>query len=232
MAQYKLFRKVSKNINSFILKKFNVRIINYRNNNFRNDSELLELLIKIRKEGKSLQSLEELYNIYNLSKKTSHLDGDMAEVGVYKGGSAKLIAINKGKRALHLFDSFKGILRISNQDIHKVKDFQNTTLEEVREYLSKFNNIFFYKGWFPDTAKSIENKKFSFVHLDLDLYQSTLDALQFFLYRMNSGGVILSHDYNSISCPGVSKAFNEFFSNKRETVIELAGTSQCLVVKL
>jgi hypothetical protein len=45
---------------------------------------------------------------------------------------------------------------------------------------------------------------------------------------MTTGGVILSHDY--ITAPGVQKAFDEFFVDKPEPVVETAG-SQCMVVK-
>jgi hypothetical protein len=46
---------------------------------------------------------------------------------------------------------------------------------------------------------------------------------------MSPGGIIISHDY--ITAPGVQKAFDEFFSNKPEPLIETAG-SQCFIVKL
>ena len=180
-----------------------------------------------------MQILEELLNIYQLAKNTSHLDGDIAEVGVYKGGSAKLLAIWKGKRSLHLFDSFQGMASTSkNIDIHRVGDFNDTSFEAVKQYLFEFDNLYLHKGWFPCNSELVKNNRFSLVHLDVDLYQSTLDALNFFYERMVRGGIILSHDYNSLSCPGVVKAFDEFFKDKEEAIIELGGTSQCLVVKL
>lgn len=42
-------------------------------------------------------------------KETSEIGGVCAEVGVYKGGSAKVIAENKGSRPLYAFDTFSGI---------------------------------------------------------------------------------------------------------------------------
>jgi hypothetical protein len=47
---------------------------------------------------------------------------------------------------------------------------------------------------------------------------------------MTRGGVILSHDYRSISCPGVKQAYDEFFADKPEIIIELWDT-QCVVIK-
>ena len=46
---------------------------------------------------------------------------------------------------------------------------------------------------------------------------------------MSQCGIIISHDYNI--APGVRKAFDEFFKNRPEPIIELSG-SQCLIVKL
>lgn len=233
MKQLQLYRRVRRNFSSFLLKKFSIRFKDYRNHTLRTNTEVLNLLLRIREEDRAEQLLEELYNIHQLAKNTNHLDGDIAEVGVYKGGLAKLLAISKGARALHLFDSFEGMISTSKHiDIHSVGDFNDTSLEAVKQYLFGFDNLYLHKGWFPCIAEPIKDKIFSLVHLDVDLYQSTLDALGFFYERMVRGGIILSHDYNSLSCPGVAKAFNEFFTGKEETVIELGGTSQCLVVKL
>lgn len=73
-------------------------------------------------------------------------------------------------------------------------------------------------------------KKFCFVHLDVDLYKSTKDCLEFFYPRMVRGGIILTHDYNYVF-KGVKKAYNEFFANKPEAVIKLADY-QALMVKV
>jgi len=94
--------------------------------------------------------------------------------------------------------------------------------------LNKYEHINFYKGLFPSTANPIKNKNFSFVHLDLDLYEGTLDSIKFFYPRMSKGGIILTHDYKSAQ--GVKKAFDGFFKDKPEPLIEMSG-SQCLIVK-
>lgn len=213
------------------LNLFDVNLVNYRNNTIKNDPLLVQLLTQMRLEGRARQSFEELHNIYRLSKATLPLAGNIAEVGVYKGGTAKLIAMNKGSKKFYLFDSFEGMAITSTHDVHRKGDFHETSLNEVQRYLSVFQDIYFLKGWFPKTTEGLEQTRYSFVHLDVDLYQSTFDALSFFYPRLVPGGVILSHDYNSISCPGVSKAFREYFSDKPVVIIELAGTTQCLVVK-
>jgi hypothetical protein len=157
----------------------------------------------------------------------------MAEVGVYQGGSAKIICHVKGEKKLHLFDTFSGLPKVTDNDTHfgvkywKDGQFDDTSDLHVKNYLSKYPNVFLYKGEFPLTADPVKNNKFSFVHLDVDLYKSTLDSLEFFFPRLIRGGIILTHDYHS---SGVQKAFNEFFQNKKIPFIELTG-SQCMIIK-
>jgi hypothetical protein len=75
----------------------------------------------------------------------------------------------------------------------------------------------------------VKSSRFSFVHLDVDLYESTKGALEFFYPRMPAGAVLISHDY--VEFPGVRSAFDDFFGDKPEPVVEMSG-NQCMVVKL
>ena len=186
----------------------------------------------IRKQRTARQSFEELQNIYQVSLATEQIEGAIVEIGVYKGGSAKLIADHANGRHIYLFDSFEGMHRSTEHDKHKAGDFDDTSVEGVRAYLGNRDDISLHPGWFPESAEGVEIGNVSFVHLDVDLYESTLDGLRYFYPKLTRGGMILSHDYNSLSCPGVAKAFGEFFADKPESVVELAGTTQCLVVKL
>jgi len=194
-------------------------------------SKVLDLVKKIKNENEMLLADNEAYQIFMAVKRTQKINGDIAEVGSYRGGSAKLICEAMGDKTLHLFDTFEGLPDLCHHD--DPKQFQkgnySASLEDVKNYLKKYQNVHFYKGLFPSTADPIKDKKFSFVHLDLDLYEATLASIKFFYSRMNRGGIIISHDY--ISAPGVRKAFDDFFRDKPEPIIEMSG-SQCLIVKL
>ncbi len=172
------------------------------------------------------------YQIHLAVKKTEKIEGEIAEVGVYKGGSAKLICETTKKKKLHLFDTFEGLPDLTRHDSNKQfnKGEYSAQLEMVKESLEKYSNVFFYKGFFPATSGPVKNKKFSLVHLDVDIYESTLSCLTFFYPRMSRGGVIVSHDYPD--AVGVKKAFDEFFEDKPEIIIELPLCDQCVVVKL
>ena len=154
-------------------------------------------------------------------------------MGVFRGGSAKLLASLKGDKPLHLFDTFEGMPSVrADVDRHEAGDFADTSLPAVRQYLSGFRNVFFYPGLFPGSAKDLAAKPaiFCLVHLDADIYESTKAGLEFFYPRTVKGGMIISHDYRNLHCPGVKRAYDEFFANRPESVIELWKT-QCLVVK-
>jgi len=190
--------------------------------------KIIKIVKQIKKETSFTLRNNEAYNIFTAVKNSSKIEGNIAEVGVYKGGSAKLICKAKGDKSLYLFDTFEGLPTISRYDktFHKGQFY--SSYEMVKEYLKQYKNVYIYKGTFPSTSKPIKNKKFSFVHLDVDIYESTLKSLNFFYPRMNKGGIIISHDY--ISALGVKNAFDEFFKDKPEPIIALQ-VNQCLIVK-
>ena len=221
----RIFAKLMSNLNT----KFQFRLLS-----FYNDKKIIDLIKIVKKEVDFAFFPIEAYHVYSIAKSQSKLDGDMAEVGVYQGGSAKLIAEVKNEKELYLFDTFEGLPKVSEKDTHfgtsywKTGEFSNTSLENVENYLSNYKNIYCYKGKFPETSEPIKTKKFSFVHLDVDLFQSTIDCLEFFYPRMINGGIILTHDYHT---DGVKQAFNEFCKDKKIPQIQLLG-SQCTITKL
>jgi hypothetical protein len=171
----------------------------------------------------------EAYQIISSVRNTAKLGGAIAEVGTFQGASAKLIAETDSTRLIHLFDTFQGLPLPGHQDPSFTEGQFACSLEQVKASLSQYQNLRFYKGLFPDSAGPVENTRFSFVHLDVDLYQSMSDSLRFFYSRMVPGGVILCHDFSSIDA--ITFAVEEFFSDKPEPVIELSG-NQCLIVRL
>jgi len=156
----------------------------------------------------------------------NNIPGDLAELGVYKGETAKLIHHLIPDRDFFLFDSFSGLPKqVIREDCDgtvrpQTVKFDNTTPAEVLKYIKGNDKIILKEGIFPETAKGLENKTFAFVHIDADLYQSTLDALQFFYPRLSPGGMLLVHDYNH-NWEGVEKAIDEFSETIPEGFAEL-----------
>ncbi len=174
--------------------------------------------------------LEKLVEFYN---QTRHLSGDIAEVGVYKGGTAYLLC----ERALahndhvYLFDTFKGMPKVSDKDLHHKGDFADTSVNAVIRLLGSFRNYAIYMGKFPqDTGYTVEQFNFKLVHLDCDIYESVKDSLELFWPKMVPGGIIVFDDYNEPNCPGAKLAVREFFKDNPEKIVETVQ-SQAIVVK-
>ena len=169
-------------------------------------------------------TLDESYTLYSSVLATASLSGAIAEVGVYKGTTAKLICEGKDDRDLFLFDTFEGMPdeKITTHDDWESYTHTDTSLKSVQSYLAQYPNITFIPGKFPESISLhpdlyLTEKKFSLVNLDVDLYQSTLDGLEFFYPRMVSGGRLISHNFNlkdspGGNTPGVKQAFLEYFS--------------------
>ena len=181
------------------------------------------------------------YIIYEFCHHCLHLEGDFAECGVYKGGSAFLISdtlLNNriNDKQVHLFDTFTGMPEMTKQDpaSNAVWEgrFGDTSLSSVKEYLRNFTFVVFHPGLIPETLHAVENKKFAFVHIDVDLYKTHIDCCNFFYERMPRGGVMIFDDYGrDFFKASAKKAVDEFFDNKPETPIAL-HTGQSIVVKL
>ena len=96
---------------------------------------------------------------------------------------------------------------------------------------SENENVFIHQGFFPDTIPSgFKEKKFAFIHLDADLYQPTLDGLEYFYTRMSVGGFILIHDYNAWI--GARKAVDDFFNTKKEIPIPMPDKSGSVLIQI
>ncbi len=185
---------------------------------------------RVAEERTLLLSHGEACQLMSCIDSTRLIAGDIAEVGVAYGASAKLLSLQlpEGKH-LHLFDTFDGLPEPSPADGARFYRGEfKSNLEQVRNYVGS-ERVHYYPGLFPATAGSVSGQMFSFVHLDADLYESTLAAFQFFYPRLSPGGIILCHDYMSAS--GVVKAVDEFFHDKADPVIELTGY-QAMIVKL
>jgi O-methyltransferase len=177
---------------------------------------------------------ERLYIIYSLAQQAIGLNGAWFECGVYKGGSAMLLAkilVEKHKgasRCLHLFDTFEGMPPTDPvKDLHKEKDFQDTSLEAVelriRSIAPNVDFVSFYKGFIPDTFTGLESQQISLAHIDVDIYRSVMDCCTFIYPRLVRGGFMIFDDYGEPSCPGARKAVDEFFADKPEMPLVLHG---------
>lgn len=168
------------------------------------------------------------FALQQLLRLTSNIPGDTAECGVYKGcGSYIILQANSQSlfdRTHHIFDSFEGLSNPSSKDGNYWASSDLSMAEGVvKENLSDFKNVKFYKGWIPNRFRDVDASTFSFVHVDVDLYEPTLDSIRYFYDRLNAGGIFICDDYGFLTCPGATSAVEEFLLSKPEKMVSLPG---------
>lgn len=186
--------------------------------------------------GISASPIYKLHLLWETVPQIRGMVGAMAEIGVWRGGSAKLI-LERLKRLgisgqdLLLFDTYSGMPATDpNVDAHKQNDFNNTSVEEVEKRLSSYEGYQIIPGLFPASGELFRDYKFKWVHIDVDIYRSVFDCCTWFYEKMVPGGIMIFDDYGTHSCFGGKKAVDDFFADKTEAVIYLP-TTQALVIK-
>lgn len=161
----------------------------------------------------TLLSTDRICNLIKYSNLLQHHGGYIAEFGVYSGGSLEILARHNPTTEILAFDSFEGLPQPGPQDFHNKGDFRDVNIDHIVGYFKMiYPRVRIVKGFSPKVFHIAKNQKFSFVHVDADLYQSVLDALDFFVPRMLTGGMILFDDYKVDSTPGCEKAIEDFFA--------------------
>jgi len=202
--------------------RLGVGLSNYRYSERR---AVIDLILRIKSQRKMAMGAVDAYQLYMAARATRNLPGAAAEVGVFEGGTARLIREALPGKPLHLCDTFAGMP--SSQDGLAKGDFAGT-LDKVSAYFRNDVDVYLHRGLFPkETGHEVTAETFSFVHLDVDYYDTTLGCLEFFWPRMAPRGIILTHDFGAI--PGATRAFREFFADQG-MMIELSGV-QAMAIK-
>ena len=157
--------------------------------------------------------LEKFISQLELFKKSIKVKGDIIEFGVYKGNSLiRLITFNKiynlRKKKVFAFDVFEKFpLGNNKKDQIQRKNFirdagENSIDKNKLNYIlkkKKFKNFELVKGNVLKTIPKFlsRNKKlsFSFINLDLDLYEPSLLVLERFYPKLSKNGIIMLDNY-------------------------------------
>jgi len=181
--------------------------------------------------------LSRLYLLYQWLLSTIRLPGHCIEIGVFRGGTAKLISEVLLRRQvaayLHLFDTFAGLPdRFAADEVGMKGTFADTTVRQVRRLLANNPRVRTHRGVFPDSIPSYLNRRrFRFAHIDVDIERSVRDCLSFVYPRLVPGGVMIVDDYGHPECPGATRAVEAFFADKLETVVQMPLLSSAVILK-
>ncbi len=196
----------------------------------------------------------------SLFEKIKKIPGDVVECGVGVGSTFSMLAYligseaNPSPRKLWGFDSFEGFPEPSEQDI----SFRNPQKGEWKVDQKAVLDLLEASGihkWYPDLNiqivsgffdKSLPNfptdRQIAFLHADADLYASYHDILEYLWDRVSPSGVVCFDEYKDIQpteahpegedkWPGATKAIDEFFAGKFQTIVRYPETNKHYLVK-
>lgn len=165
----------------------------------------------------TLVDIYRAYELYDLVRQTADVNGDILEVGVWRGGSGAILAGAaarwKPNSRVWLCDTFSGVVKAGMHDpTYKGGEHSDTSRQAVVGLTSSLglSNIDVLQGSFPDeTGSALEGRQIAFCHIDVDVYQSGADIMEWLLPRVSRGSVIVFDDYGFSTCAGVTQLVNE-----------------------
>lgn len=179
------------------------------------------------------------WRMYGLHVATRHvvdsgISGDIVECGVWRGGSAMLVALNLLNdplaRALYLFDTFSGMPEPTRRDVrigsgheavrtwraNQTSDHNEwcyAPIEDVRANLARTgfpsDRLHLVRGKVEDTIPAQAPQEIALLRLDTDWYESTRHELTHLYPRLVRGGVLIIDDYGHWA--GARTAVDEYF---------------------
>jgi len=183
------------------------------------DQRFLDLAAAVEKRTKLGQ--DRLWVLWQAVGNAAPLELPVLEAGSYRGGSAWFLARSVKERLGHelpleAVDTFAGhppeAISAADHEYHVAGRFGDVSYARVREYLSEFSLATVHRGEFSAVAPRLPHERYGLIHLDMDLYGPTRDALAFCAPRMPPGAVVVVDDYGSPKCPGIEQAVDEFLA--------------------
>jgi O-methyltransferase len=155
----------------------------------------------------------------------NNIEGDFVETGVWRGGvciymAALFKAMHQNDRKVWVCDSFEGLPPANPEkypadagDPHYGIQELAIPLEDVKHNFDRYgvldDNVKFIKGFFKDTMPTIEVEKIAILRLDGDMYESTIDVLDYLYPRLSVGGYCIIDDYGLPNCAAAVNDYRE-----------------------
>jgi len=168
-------------------------------------------------KGYTLVDLFRCYELWHLLSQTADLEGDILEVGTWRGGTGCLLGHRAASLGLEsrvfLCDTFEGVVKTSDADASYSGGEHADTSQPLVKGLADgmgLDNVTLLKGIFPeDTGNEVESRTFRFCHIDVDVYQSGKDVLHWVWPRMPVGGIVVFDDFGFSSTRGITQLVHE-----------------------
>jgi predicted O-methyltransferase YrrM len=194
---------------------------------------------EVRSDERTYLHLDRLYTLWQAVGLLGPESGVVAEVGTYRGGSAKFLARALGwhdaVRPLYVCDTFEGHADVDPKldGKHRVHEqFSDVDAAEVADYLSEFPFVHVLAGDIRETSASLADQTFGLLHLDVDVYSTTAFCLEFFAARTRPGSTVVLDDYGFKTCKGVREAVDAFVSARSEFRCWRLLTGQAVLTRM
>jgi O-methyltransferase len=181
------------------------------------------------------------FELWKLLEQVAKLkSGSIIEIGVWRGGSGALIAMQAKNCGIEdkvfLCDTFTGVVKAGERDSrYEGGEHADTSRQAVEQLIlkdMKLENVEILEGIFPDqTGHRIENLQFRFCHIDVDVYESAKDIVDWIWDKMVPGGITVYDDYGFHSCDGITRYVEEQMKCKDRLVIHNLN-GHAIIVKL
>jgi O-methyltransferase len=199
-----------------------------------------EVAERVIRDRRTYLNVDRLYTLWQAVESLPPTARAVAEIGVYRGGSAWFVADALRRRGrempFYVCDTFQGHVEVDEDldGLHRPGvQFTRVKAEKVAKYLRGFPFVRVEVGDIRETAPTFAAENaFGLVHLDVDVYPITRFCLEFFGPRIVPGGVIVADDYGTTTCEGVKKAVDEFGAANPGFRIFHLLTGQAVVTKL
>jgi O-methyltransferase len=181
------------------------------------DNEFLDVYRAIKSH--TLVDIYRCFELWDLARQARNISGDFLEVGVWRGGTACLLAkaAERAGKTIFLADTFEGVVKAGADDSwYKDGEHADTSRQIVESLLQSIGacNTKIIVGVFPDeTSKFIPNK-IALLHVDVDVYASARDILVWAIPRLSNGSIVIFDDYGFDRCAGITRLVNELRSTE------------------
>ena len=205
--------------------------------------DFIEAAETVMADGRTLLAHDRLWVLWQAAHNTAPLGLRSAEVGSYRGGSASFLAdalrrASGAEPAFDVVDTFEGhapgtYTEGQDRAEHRPErgEFRDTSYEDVKRYLSGFAGLEVHQGAFHTVEPRLVDHRYGLAHVDVDLYEPTVQCLRFFADRMPASGVIVVDDYGAPKCPGIREATDEFLAGGQPFFPLHPLTEQLVLVK-
>ncbi len=199
-----------------------------------NDSTFQNLLKRLK--DFTLVDTYRLWELWVLSGQMQTVPGDALEVGVWRGGSGALIArrLAHTEKKIFLADTFQGVVGAGINDSKYVGgEHSDVSISQVKRLMHdlKVENVVILQGIFPEETGHLVSGPLSFVHVDVDVYESAKRVMEFIAPFLSPGAIVVFDDYGFSGCEGVTKIVNELACNEKWTFIHNLNGHAILVVR-